>query len=201
MYDWSIYHTHTHRSLASHMRVVESPEDFLSSPERLLPDYALFRCTLNCTMPSNALILLSSQQLNISPNVTDATNFTSNNHAALPQSEVKVPIPWPVELDTYEYFFKVPYSVMNISAELADFWSTVGSDFDTLSLSGDNSFIVGNLSIQEKPDNSTVPVTISKDEGISFWSLLDTKDFPEPRVNFRCDFRSSDTETSLTREG
>ncbi len=192
---------HIYRSLASGMRVIDSPEDFLSSPERLLPNYTLFLSTLDCMVPSNALVLLSSQQLNISTTVSNVTGISSQGHPKLVQTGVKGHIPWPVELNMYEYFFEVPYTVENISTELADFWSTKGSGFDALKLPGANSFVVSNLTLEKKPNNSTVPTMIANDEGISLWSLLDTNDFPEPRVNLNCDIRSSNTESSILQEG
>ena len=185
------------------MRVVDDPEDFLSSPQRLLPDHTHFMSTLECMTPSSAVILITSQSLNINTDVTNATGISSQDHTPLDQlGEVKGHIPWPTELDTYEYFFKVPYGIENISADLAEFWN-IGSGFEALKLPNMNRFIVvDDLVVEVKPDNSSaVPMEIVAAEGMSLWWLMDTEDFPEPRVNFFCDVRSANSASSPNWEG
>ena len=184
------------------MRVVDDPEDFLSSPQLFLPDHTLFLSVLDCMCPSNAVLFLGTQRLNISSLVTNITGVPSQGKGQLNQSSVATPIPWPDQLDMYEDIYKTPYDVRNISDELADFWSNSSEGFDTLQLPQPNQFIVSKLDVLSKPDNaSDVPVEVLNEKGFSLWWLLDSGDFPEPRVNFRCDITSAGAEPSPHREG
>ena len=185
------------------MRVVDDPEDFLASPKRYIPNSSLFKDTLASMHPEDATIFIGTRRLNISPNVTSQTGIDSTGQLPLEQAGL-LPInqiPWPTQLNKWEGVYKIPYDVVTVNDTLASFWKTDSSEFDSFNIPM-SEYAARNLKVLEKPFNSsTVPLEIQRESGSSLWWLQDTTDFPEPRVNLRCDINTTNAQLCPDWEG
>ena len=179
---------HLCRSITKVMRVVEEPADVLPNPRRYLPDYHLTVSTASYLSPNNSLIFIGTKKVNITDGVKEQANLQNITDTS-PQPMGDHVISRPI-LDQIEPIYDTPFHLDNISHDLLSYWNEAPSVGD-LRLADANVFIPSNLSIIPPSENCTaspcLPVNVS-----GHWFLLDTANFPEPRVNFRCELRLSE---------
>lgn len=172
------------REITETMRTVQSPADILPNPRRYLSNYFLVTSTARLFVPSNSIIFITTQEVG---GVSNTTGLYT------------VPRP---PLDDKEPIYGTKYSSIPISEDLLSFWtannSTVTGD---LYLPSRNKFIPSDLSLIPVPDNLTEGRYMQQFEGALNWIFLDTVNFPQPRVNYKCNFTSGNSDPSALWQG
>ena len=183
------------------MRVVDDPADYLLNPERFESNFILVNCTANHLTPSTVLVFIGTHTINVTKETAEKAGLNSSV-PTLVQTSTK-PIPWPT-LNENEPIYSTPFHVMNITLEMMNYWSMKENDM-ILALPGENPFIPSSddVMLVEKQNESATPVEIISDhsDGTSLWWLLDSRDFPQPLVNFRCVINSTNAQETPEWEG
>ena len=184
------------------MRTTRDPADFLGNPLRYQPCFNLTSSTLAKLTPNNSIILLGTHKITFSPSVAEQLNFTSTETPPLGNNGTSGmnQFPWP-ELDEIEPIYLTPYHRETIPEELLKYWEV--KDDGSVQLPPKNTFIPNDFSIINKSTSDpSQPTRLSTDfSGVSLWSLLDTNDFHEPRVNVRCLLNNTNVTVSPSWEG
>ena len=194
----------SHSETASTMRTVSDPADFLGNPLRYRPCFNLTSSTLAQLSPTNSIIFLGTHKLNFSLNVSEILNITSNESPP-PVNNVTTgapEFPWP-ELEVIEPLYLTPFHQEAIPDELINYWQ-VTSD-GSIQLPAKNQYIPSDFTIFNASVNgSGHPKRLRDNDNnnrVSMWWLLDTQDFPEPRVNIECLLNNTNASVSPSWEG
>ena len=193
----------SHSETASTMRTVSDPADFLGNPLRYRPCFNLTSSTLAQFSPNNSIIFLGTHKIKLSPNVSEMLNITSNESPS-PVNNVTTgapEFPWP-ELEVIEPLYLTPFHQEAIPEELINYWQ-VTNDVN-IRLPAKNQYIPSDFTIINKSAGaSDHPTRLSNTDNsaVSAWWLLDTQDFPEPRVNVECLLNNTNASISPSWEG
>lgn len=188
------------------MRTVRDPADFLQNPLRYQASFNRTKSVLAQFTPGNSLVFLGTHKITIAANVSELLNFTSSESPPTSNngSSDVVQFPWP-ELDNVEPIYCTPFHHDVIPESLLNYWNVSKTDVGNLQLPSTNLFIPdpASLTIIEKFPNATnQPVKLpGTQDSVSMWSLLDTKDFHEPRVNIECLLNNTNVTISPSWEG
>ena len=122
-----------HSQLASNMRNIEFPQDFLLNPRRFVYDGALIRSVVNNLLPLNPLVLLGTPQFKPSGTFNDSSTK---------------PFPSPsYPLSNTEPIYGTRYTTMEITQQLRSYWTTANLPNLVLAVPGKNQFIPTDLSL------------------------------------------------------
>ena len=185
------------------MRTVRDPADFLKNPRRYEACYNLTSSTLNQLTPNNSLVFLGTHKITFSQDVAQQLNFTSSGSPPPANNGTSegVQFPWP-ELDTIEPIYLTPFHRDKIPDDLLSYWSNAVNH--SVQLPERNAFIPSDFTIINEPSNSSSqPTRLSNadNNAVSMWKLLDTRDFPQPRVNIECMLNNTNATISAAWEG
>jgi insulysin len=145
--------------IASKMRYMDSPADFLSPPSRIIWNPKLIASVLCQLTPDNLLLFLLSRQSGV-----------------LHWSNINVTEPW----------YKINYHVANFSKENLAMWHDVSTINGDLRLPSANNYIPRNLSLLPLPEEKVpYPIAVLESPGLEVWWKQDTMfRTPEIHLNF-----------------
>ena len=186
------------------MRTARNPADFLKNPLRYQPCFNLTTSTLAQLTPNNSVVFLGTHKITFNSSVAQQLNFTSDESPPLDNNGTSGPseFPWP-DLDEIEPIYLTPYHREPITETLLKYWEV--KDDHSIQLPPKNGFIPTDFLIINKsssdPNQPTQWRVDNTDRAVSLWSLLDSKDFREPRVNIKCLLNNTNASISPSWEG
>ena len=188
------------------MRVAKNPADFLPNPRRYVSNYSLAVSTAKLFVPGNTLVFITARPSS-SPGSGSGSGLGSEfgegealESVAGVMAGVEIPNP---ERNLTEPIYNTSYSYIDIPRKLLLYWSynqtlpLTSSNEHLLYLPGPNNFIPSSLELLPS-DEKTTPTLLPDDNGSGSenWYLQDTLDFPQPKVNVRCELRPASFQNS-----